>query len=122
MDEVRFKTIDPPVRAVLPMSPRRPLLLLGVVAVALAGGAGLAWLLSQLSPIFVQSSDLASYKGVPVYGALSAAFPATASERRGQMGVAAAVSVLLAGAAGLVVFHAQVETVSSTLLRMVNVP
>ncbi|MEP7311552.1 MAG: XrtA system polysaccharide chain length determinant [Pseudomonadota bacterium] len=121
MDEVRFKTIDPPVRAVLPVSPKRPLLLLGVVAVALAGGIGLAWLLSQLRPIFVQSSQLENYKGLPVYGVLSVAFPGTASERRGRMAVAAALCVLLAGSAGLIVFHSNVESVSSSLLSMVNV-
>lgn len=68
---VAIKVIDPPVLPLRPAAPNRPLLGIGVLIGALAAGAGLAYLLSQLRPVFLTSSDLSlRLPGIPVLGSI----------------------------------------------------
>ncbi|WP_129645560.1 XrtA system polysaccharide chain length determinant [Peristeroidobacter agariperforans] len=68
---VRFEIIDPPAAPFEPVSPKRTMLLLGVLAAALGAGAGLAYVMNMLRPVFNTSKSLAEFTGLPVLGAVS---------------------------------------------------
>lgn len=69
----KFDIIEPPNAGTKPASPNRPLLL--AVALILSGGIGLglAWLLSQLKPVFTSAASLAELTGLTVFGVVSQA-------------------------------------------------
>lgn len=69
--QYKFDLIDPPVVPQRPSAPNRPLLLLGVLVVGLATGAGTAYLLSQLRGGFATTQKLERAFGLPVIGAIS---------------------------------------------------
>jgi polysaccharide chain length determinant protein (PEP-CTERM system associated) len=71
---VDFEIVDPPRADYEPVSPNRPLLVLGVLALAVGAGAGVAWLLHQVRPVFHHSRALADITGLPVLGVVSQAF------------------------------------------------
>ena len=73
-DRVRLEIVDPPTRPTQPSGPNRLVLSLGVLFVGLAGGLGLAFLLTRLDRSFHSIRDLRDI-GLPVLGALSAAQP-----------------------------------------------
>ena len=79
---VTFDVIDPPMAAFAPVAPNRPLLLAGVFLGALAAGGGLAYLLNMLKPVFSNTRSLAEVTGVPVLGAVTAAWLSDVRERR----------------------------------------
>lgn len=68
-----FDPIEPPNASTKPTSPQRPLLLLASLVFALAAGAGVALLMTQLRPVFSSASTLTSATGVPVLGVVSEA-------------------------------------------------
>jgi|HigsolmetaAR202D_1030399.scaffolds.fasta_scaffold01792_13 polysaccharide chain length determinant protein, PEP-CTERM locus subfamily len=68
---VKFEVIEPPSAPLDPVSPNRPRLLLVVLFAGLAVGAGIAWLLNQLKPVFHTARSLAEITGLPVLGAVS---------------------------------------------------
>jgi polysaccharide chain length determinant protein (PEP-CTERM system associated) len=70
-DDIKFKVIDPPVAALLPVAPNRPMFLSIVLVAALAAGGGLAFLQNQLSPVFTSRRRLAELTRVPVLGTVS---------------------------------------------------
>jgi uncharacterized protein involved in exopolysaccharide biosynthesis len=63
--------IDPPVAGFGPVAPARPRLILMVLAAGLAAGAGLAYLLHMMRPVFMNARMLADVTGLPVLGAVS---------------------------------------------------
>jgi polysaccharide chain length determinant protein (PEP-CTERM system associated) len=68
---IAIKVIDPPVLPLRPAAPNRALLGIGVLLAALGAGAGVAWMLSQLRPVFLTSTDLsAQLPGIPVLGSI----------------------------------------------------
>lgn len=73
-DQTEFRVIEPPTATTAPVLPNRPLLLLGVLGVALGAGAALAFLLSQIWPVFPTSQSLRDVVGLPVLGSISVAF------------------------------------------------
>ena len=82
-DAVSFRVIDPPSAPRLPAAPNRPVLLLAVLVVALGGGVGVAFALSQLRTTFATADKLASVSGLPVLGSLSEVVtPLVAADRR----------------------------------------
>ncbi|MBL8472272.1 MAG: chain length-determining protein [Rhodocyclaceae bacterium] len=66
-----FRLIDPPRVSPKPVAPKRLLLLLGVLAGALAAGAGATFVLSQVRPVFHDLSGLREVTGLPVLGGVS---------------------------------------------------
>lgn len=106
---VTFEVIDPPRMPLAPSGPNRPLLITGVLLVALAVGTGLAFLLSQHSPVFFSGSRLAHKTGLPVFGMLSAANGYRTEYRIGV--------VFLAALGGLVVFSFALTAGLDELLR-----
>jgi polysaccharide chain length determinant protein (PEP-CTERM system associated) len=69
---VRFEIIDPPTADFRPVAPKRTMLLLGALAAALAGGAGVAYLLTSMRPVFHTARQLGQITGATIYGAVSA--------------------------------------------------
>jgi polysaccharide chain length determinant protein (PEP-CTERM system associated) len=68
---VQIRVIEAPGLARIPSKPSRPLLLTGVLLVALAGGAAVAFLRAKLQTSFSTPAALAAASGLPVLGAIS---------------------------------------------------
>lgn len=68
---VNFRLIDPPYVSTEPVSPLRALILLAILVVGLGAGAGVAWLIHLLKPVFHDVTDLRESTGLPVLGAVS---------------------------------------------------
>jgi polysaccharide chain length determinant protein (PEP-CTERM system associated) len=71
---VKFQVIDPPQAGFEPVSPKRPLLVIGTFFLALGAGIGIAYLLHLLRPVFVSTRQLTAATGLPVLGAVSMAW------------------------------------------------
>ncbi|MEO9077798.1 MAG: XrtA system polysaccharide chain length determinant [Rhodanobacter sp.] len=70
-NNLKFRVINPPLVPLLPVSPNRGLLLFLVFGFALALGAGFAYLLHKITPVFVTLRDLKASGDYPVLGAFS---------------------------------------------------
>ncbi|MHB1571804.1 MAG: GNVR domain-containing protein, partial [Solirubrobacteraceae bacterium] len=68
---VKFQVIDPPAANFDPVFPNRPLLIVGALFAALAAGAGIAYLLHLVRPVFVSTRQLAAATGLTVLGSVS---------------------------------------------------
>ncbi|HEU0225987.1 MAG TPA: XrtA system polysaccharide chain length determinant [Steroidobacteraceae bacterium] len=71
---VDFQIVDPPSAPFSPVFPTRPLLVGVVLLLALAVGAGVAWLLCKMRPVFHHGRTLAEITGLPVIGVISLAW------------------------------------------------
>jgi polysaccharide chain length determinant protein (PEP-CTERM system associated) len=103
-DQVDFRIIDPPSASLTPVAPNR-LTLLGIVFAAAIGiGAGLCYLLAQLSPVFSNSNALRQRVGFPVLGVVTQAWHESwRSRRRRAIGLyASALATLVLVFASLV--------------------
>ena len=69
--EITFKVVDAPVIPLIPSAPNRPLLLAGVLVVALGAGAAWSLLMFLLFPTFVDFKQLRKAIDLPVLGAVS---------------------------------------------------
>ena len=70
-DRVQFRVIEPARVPVRPSGPDRLLLSTGVLFLGFLGGGGVAFLLSQLRPMFYDRRVLGAATGFPVLGAVS---------------------------------------------------
>ncbi len=70
-DEVKVKIIEPTRVPLQPTGPNRILYASGVLLVGLAAGAGLAVVLSQLSPRIIDAPDLKALTGLNILGVIS---------------------------------------------------
>ena len=96
-DAIDFKVIDPPYVPPVPSFPNRPLLLSMVLLLAIAGGAGFAFILSQVRPIIIDRSSIADITEYPVLGSVTMVWSAaqTQSRRKKVMVWAASTGALL---------------------------
>lgn len=67
----QFEVVDPPAIPRKPAAPNRPLLLVGVLFVGLAAGAGAAFVLAQLQSAFSTADRLERALDLPVVGTIS---------------------------------------------------
>jgi len=72
---VRFEIVQPPTAGFSPVFPRRTLFLAGGLALALAIGGGLTYLLHLIRPVVGSARSLAEFTGIQVLGVVSSAFP-----------------------------------------------
>jgi polysaccharide chain length determinant protein (PEP-CTERM system associated) len=70
-DQVEFRILNPPHAEAKPVAPRRLVLLLAVLVVALGAGGGLSYVLAQLRPVFSTARALREISGFPVIGSVS---------------------------------------------------
>ncbi|MDE2296125.1 MAG: hypothetical protein KGL36_11820 [Gammaproteobacteria bacterium] len=115
---VKFQIIDPPSAKFQPVSPNRPLLIVGVFFLALGAGAGVAYLLHLFRPVFVSASQLGAVTGLSVLGSVSMAWADRhrVERRRGDLRYAAlAGGLLLAGVAVFLLELLSNDSVSTAL-------
>jgi polysaccharide chain length determinant protein (PEP-CTERM system associated) len=100
-----FRVIDPPRVTSVPNAPNRPLLNSIVLLVALAGGIGLAFVLSQIRPTFNDERGLREASGVKVLGTVVMAWTDAQKARRTRGLVALMISFvsLLSAYAAIIV-------------------
>ena len=96
--EQRFKVLEPPLVAFRPVKPNKPLLLGGVLLVALAAGAAFAVFRAQTQPVFYSKAAISAALGLPVIGIVSRAETAQQSARRrwGSVAYVVALGALVA--------------------------
>ncbi|WP_338061644.1 GNVR domain-containing protein [Sphingomonas panacisoli] len=70
-DAIKFRTIDPPVAPRKPTAPNRPLLLTGVLIMAIGGGIAAAFAMAQLKVTFATAGRLEKATGLPVIASIS---------------------------------------------------
>lgn len=68
---VRFEVIEPPNAAFVPISPSRKILIPAALIFAFAVGAGTAFLMHLLKPVFTTARHLNAITGLPVLGVVS---------------------------------------------------
>lgn len=70
-DDVQFRVIEPPRKALEPSGPNRLFFNVAILIVGFGSGIALAFLVSQLQPIVLRPSQLTRATGFPVFGAIS---------------------------------------------------
>ncbi len=95
-NNLKFRVVDPPFVPLSPVSPNRSLLLLMVFGFAIAIGAGFAYLVHKVTPVFVSLRDLKSFGDYPVLGAFGLMVSRTRrrAQRRGAIGFWAGAGLL----------------------------
>ena len=68
---VKFNIVDPPSAGFNPIFPNRPLFLFAVLVVGIGAGAGVAYLMHMMRPVFATSRSLADMTGLPVLGSVT---------------------------------------------------
>lgn len=68
---VRFEVVDPPSADFAPIAPRRSLLIVFVLLAGIGAGAGIAYLLHQLNPVFSTARQISTITGLPVLATIS---------------------------------------------------
>jgi polysaccharide chain length determinant protein (PEP-CTERM system associated) len=81
-NNLKFRIINPPLVPLLPSSPHRVLLLLMVFGLAIAIGAGFAYFMHLIRPVFVSLKRLRESGDYPVLGAFSMIVSRTRREER----------------------------------------
>lgn len=71
---VDFRIVDPPTAPFDPVFPTRPVLLIVVLVLSFVIGAGVAWLISKMRPVFNHGRTLAEITGLPVIGVVGLAW------------------------------------------------
>ncbi len=114
---IKFQVIDPPAASFKPVSPKRALLIIGALLAALAAGAGVAYLLHLLRPVFVSSRQLGAATGLTVLGAVSLAWSDQhrVVRRRSTVRYAFWTAALLVLGAAVLVLHGHISHVIGEL-------
>lgn len=97
-DSFQFRVVDPPLVPTSPSGPNRMLYLTAIIAFGVALGAGIAFLISQLRPIFFSSKQLHDVTGLPVLGTVTKLHSAEvikATRRNGLFFIAAVASLVV---------------------------
>lgn len=116
---VSFQIIDPPVAGFKPVAPNRPLLLSGILILAMGAALAAAYLLNQLRPVFFNVRMLADIMGLPVIGPVSAAWVDrdNVQARRQWVAFGGACALLLTTFVAALLLHNAVSGVVDHVLR-----
>jgi polysaccharide chain length determinant protein (PEP-CTERM system associated) len=117
-DGVQFRRIEPAFAQADPVGPNRPLLLMLVMAVALGGGAALAFGLNQVNPVFFTHAGVRKAVALPVLGSISMIWTPEQRLRRRMDRIAwlASVVLLLFTTVVFIVFARQTAALVHALL------
>jgi polysaccharide chain length determinant protein (PEP-CTERM system associated) len=104
---VKFQRIDPPTVGFKPVAPKRVLLLLLVLIVGVAAGAGTAYVLNQLRPVYQNVRVLAELTGLTVLGCVSRTWPERfkAEQRRNLLAFSGGAGLLVVVCGAVLLFH-----------------
>lgn len=70
-EDLQFRIIEPPLLPTRPSGPKRLMFYTAVLVIGFGAGIGIAFLVSQLSPILVRAKQLSIVTPYPVWGAVS---------------------------------------------------
>ncbi len=70
-DDVQFRVIEPPRKALKPSGPNRMLFNVAILIVGFGSGIAIAFLVSQIQPLVLRPSQLTRLTGYPVFGTIS---------------------------------------------------
>ena len=70
-EDLQFRIIEPPLLPKTPSGPNRLLYYTGVLVIGFGTGIGIAFLLSQLSPVLVRPKQLLTLTDYPIWGTVS---------------------------------------------------
>jgi len=102
-DKIQFRVVDAPQVPVVPVAPNQPLLLLGVLVLAIGGAVGLPLLLLQFDKSFTTVANL-RVLGLPVLGSVSQfSFPSARRRTRIQIATVCASASALFAAFGVLI-------------------
>ena len=110
-DQVQFDVLEPPFAPLEPVAPNRPLLVIGVLILALGLGGVTAFALNQLRPVYFTRRELRD-TGLPVLGSVSF-IPAPAdiaSMRRGRFAWITLSGGLVVATVAVVVLESVIST------------
>lgn len=115
---VKFQVIDPPAANFTPVAPRRRLLIAASLLVAVAAGAGVAYVLYLLRPVFVSTRQLAAVTGLQVLGVVGMAWieKYRVRRRRGDVLYAGATAALLIAGGAVLALHTSISNLIRELL------
>lgn len=116
--QLEFRIIEPPLAPFLPVGPNRTLYMLAVLVAALGAGAGLAFVLHQVKPVFVSGDMVYEQLGIPVLGAVSMAWTqrAMAARRTTEALFAAGILLLFGVFAGVFATQSHLAQIFQRLL------
>lgn len=106
-EQIDFRVIDPPAAGLDPVAPRRLILLLLVFMAGVGGAGALAFVLSQIKPVFQVPADLFRTVELPVLGTVGRYFSSEERRRRKleYAGFAACLALLGVTFVGVVLFE-----------------
>lgn len=115
---VNFQVINPPAAEYAPVFPNRPLLIIGMFFVAIGAGAGVAYLLQMLRPVFVSARQLGAVTGLKVLGTVNMAWVDRhrAEARRSHLRYAYWAAGLLGVGVALLLLQSQISNMVVELL------
>lgn len=93
--QLEFRIIEPPLAPQVPVAPDRLKWLVIVLVAALAGGAGVAFVLHQVRPVYVSGDTVYQDLQIPVLGTVSMAWTKRARIRRRGAEAVFAVGIVL---------------------------
>ena len=97
-DDVQFRVIDPPTLPTKPSGPKRIIFYTLIMILGFGAGLGVAFLVSQIKPVVLTSSQLKNSFGIPVFGTVTHInAQAIASENKRRMLVFTASSLFIFG-------------------------
>jgi polysaccharide chain length determinant protein (PEP-CTERM system associated) len=116
--QLEFRIIEPPRALEFPVQPHRSMLMLMVLAASLGAGAGLAFVLHLLKPVFVTGEMVYQQLGIPVLGSVSMAWTsrATWAHRRAELVFAVGLVALVALFAGVFALLPQLSEMARELI------
>lgn len=116
--DITFRVIDPPIIPTQPSGPKRVLLLVGALILALVAGGGWSYFRYMLHPTFFELNQVSEKTGLPVLGVVSLYLsPKHKAKRRVQMVSFIMVAFLLViVCAGTLVFHQEGAEFAKTII------
>jgi polysaccharide chain length determinant protein (PEP-CTERM system associated) len=116
--QVQFNILEPPFASTSPVAPNRPLLVIGVLIVALGIAVVASFALDQLNVAYFTKLSVTRAFDLPVLGSISMIYTPQqlATKRRGDLALAGAALSLFAACGLVVYFEGQIVTAAMTLL------